>query len=295
VNESTKVTAEIREKNSEIYDETSGLVWNLAVYEGAHGGWEFINLGGVAVAETIARRACLSPGKQIAELCAGQGAICRYLAGGFGVSVVGVEWNGKQVRKARERLAKAPDELSRLVRIVEADCTTWIAPHPMDLVYSVDAMMLLPDVRETLRRSFENVKPGCPLMVATIGAGAAATNQIRDFAWDVDGMLSLYDIPQYEFLFEEAGFQNVAVEDLTHLAIQASEKIEDALRKHRDTIVSSEGEAVYRGWIDVGRVYLDAFRQNKLAYLLVSGQRSGCLKVNDNFATSEKALLRDST
>jgi len=132
-------------------------------------------------------------------------------------------------------------------------------------------------------------------MVATIGAGAAATNQIRDFAWDVDGMLSLYDIPQYEFLFEEAGFQNVAVEDLTHLAIQASEKIEDALRKHRDTIVSSEGEAVYRGWIDVGRVYLDAFRQNKLAYLLVSGQRSGCLKVNDNFATSEKALLRDST
>ena len=49
--------------------------------------------------------------------------------------------------------------------------------------------------------------------------------------------------------------------------------IRHALEENRDEISGSQGEEVYKGWVDVGQIYLSAFREGKLGYQLFTARR----------------------
>src|SRR4051794_35178673 len=111
---------ELREKNREIYDDTTSPVWHLAVYRPLHDGWEFINLGGRPVADRVARKVRLAPGVTAIDFCAGQGAVSRYFASRYGCRIAAVEWNANQAAAIRGHLAGDPATAS-LVDVYEAD------------------------------------------------------------------------------------------------------------------------------------------------------------------------------
>jgi hypothetical protein len=69
--------------------------------------------------------------------------------------------------------------------------------------------------------------------------------------------------PDYEWLMRAAGLSGVRVVDLTPMAVRASVRMLRCLER------VDAGE----GWIRVSQRYLDAFLDDRLRYLLVSGSR----------------------
>lgn len=264
---------EVELKNREIYDDTSGPVWKLAIYNSVHDGNEFINLGGARVLDQIAGFVGLSSNQTVVELCAGRGAVCRYLAEHFGCKITGVEWNPKQADCARTQLKRMAQDTARLVQIVNADCLAWQPAEAVDLVLSVDSMMLLPSISAVFRHAYRMVKPGGNCVFVTIGAGDRIQDSTRQFAWEMDGMSSLHSRDEYIQSFLDAGFEKPVVTDMTPAAIQTSEQIDQALHANRDTILRLAGEQAFHGWVEVGQQYLNAFRRRELSYLFAAGSR----------------------
>jgi sarcosine/dimethylglycine N-methyltransferase len=220
------------------------------------------------VLDDMARRAGLGPSSHLLELCSGQGAACRYLAERTGCAATGVEMNPRQVKRARQRLREASPHLARRVRFVECDALAFRPRRRYDAVLSVDSLMLIPDVPAFLAQARAALRPGGALLTAVIGAGPALEEPMRRFAWEVDGMISLLAAEEYRALLAAAGFTAIEVEDATPLAIASSEVIAAALATRREEIVSTPGERTFRGWVDVGEIYLEAFRRGQLAYYL---------------------------
>ena len=274
---------DVRLKNRELYDDTSGPVWRLAIYGSVHHGREFINLGGARLLDQIGSLAGLDPSKTVVEIGAGRGAVCLYLAERWGCRVIGVEWNPRQAESGQALLNRAPKAVADRVRIVNADCLAWRPDEPADILISIDSMMLLPDVPAVLRHCRGMLRDRGLAMIATIAAGEAITSDTRRFAWDMDGMASLYGGDEYMELLEDAGFAAPAVTDMTDLAIEASERIEAALLAHRTAIVDLIGEPAFRGWVETGEVYLAAFRRRELRYLLAAAAKESMnVAITDN-------------
>ncbi len=263
------LSEEILRKNREIYSETSSAVWFLAIYGPVHAGWEFINLGGSEALDRVAVHAGLSAGDSALELCSGRGATCRYIAEKYGCRVTGIEMNPGQVAAARRQISQTPG--AHRVEIVEADVLRYRAERAYDLVYSIDSAMLIADIPQLLRVAREALRPGGRLEIVTIGAGPAMDEPARNFAWDVDGMISLLTPAEWESRLEEGGFAGASVDDLSRIASDRSLKIDAALESNREAIVATEGEAGYAGWMNVGRAYLSAFLNKRLTYLHISG------------------------
>jgi cyclopropane fatty-acyl-phospholipid synthase-like methyltransferase len=268
---------EIIRKNREIYSETSSMVWQVAVYGGLHGGWEFLNLGGSRALEIIAQSTGGIKGKRVLELCAGQAAPARYLAHKYGCRVTAVEMNPGQVANARARVAELDEETAALVEIVEADVLSYQPSDAFEVVFSMDSAMLIPDLPRLLEVSSRALRAGGRMELITIGAGPFMDEKTRAFAWDIDGMLSLLTMGEWVRLFEEAGFSAIRAEDITALAIENSKKLDAALLENREEIERAEGRETFLGWMNVGAAYLAAFSRGSLSYLHVSASAPGIM------------------
>lgn len=264
---------QIAVKNREIYSETSSAVWRIAVYGGLHGGWEFLNLGGRGALERIAESARVAPGVRVLELCAGQAAPARYLAHHYGCRVTAVEINPGQVANARARLAELDPQTAALVDIVEADVLSYEPSTSYDLVFSMDSAMLIPDLPQLLEVSHRALRPGGRMELITIGAGPFIDDKTRSFAWEIDGMLSLFTMAEWMSMFEQTEFTAIRGEDITALAIANSKKLDAALLQNRDAIERAEGRESFLGWLNVGAVYLSAFSREHLSYLHLSASK----------------------
>jgi cyclopropane fatty-acyl-phospholipid synthase-like methyltransferase len=261
-------------KNRELYDETSGPVWDLAVYGALHDGWELINLGGERLLNTLAQRSGLGAGAVVADLCCGQGAACRWLAERCGWRLTGVELNPRQVQRARAALEELEPEVADRIEIIEADVLAWRPERRFDAVFSFDSLMLLPDAAAFLATARASLRPGGLLLVSTLLAGPRTTDRVRRFVWEVDGMITLLTAAELAALAAEAGLEEPVVEDLRDVAVESSETMLEALAAAREEIVAREGEDGYRGWYEGSKVYLDTFRDGRLAYGLLAARGS---------------------
>jgi len=265
--------SEIARKNAELYDETSDAIWRLAVYEAVHEGWEFINLGGRQILDAFAQRAGLGRGKKVLELCSGQGAACQYLAERYACEVTGVEMNSRQVERARARLAQVEHDVAERIRFIEANVLHWRPSLHYDALLSLDSLMLIDQLSALLDKAYASLKPGRPLMVAVIVAGPYLDDELRRFAWELDGMISLPTLEEYAEMLKTAGFIRIDSEDLTQLALDSSVKIATALERNQEEIVRTQGKEAYWSWIGAGKIYVGGFREKKLTYQLISARR----------------------
>lgn len=264
--------AALREKNRELYDDTFGVIWRRAIFDGLHGGHEFINLGGTPVVRLIGRRARLGPDKRVLELCSGPGAVAAYLARRYGCAVTGIDVNARQIAHAR-LVAKGLDrEVASRLTFIHADACRWRPPSTYDVVLSIDAFMLLPDVAGALEAVARSLAPGGFAAIVTIAAGPHIDAVTRDFAGRIDGMVNLMSARRYARLARAAGLRGVIVENLTPAAVRASRRMLWWLRRCKKEIVAAEGLTSYAGWIRVSEAYLDAFVNGRLRYLALSAR-----------------------
>ncbi|HSR53285.1 MAG TPA: methyltransferase domain-containing protein [Acidobacteriota bacterium] len=268
------VTArQLLEKNHELYDDTSGPIWETVVYRELHGGWDFINLGGRALLDRMAGRAGLGPEKAAAELCCGRAATCRYLAQRFGCRMTGVELNAGQLAQARSGLAQLPDQVARRIHLVQSDILGWRPDRAYDAAISIDSLMLIADLEGFFKVAYDCLGPGGHLLVAVILGGPEIDERYRRFLWEADGMVSLPQPEGYRQLLKERGFERIDLRDMTSTAVDSSAKMLEALGAHEQDIIKTCGQSGYDGWAQAGRIYLQAFEKGKLGYWLLHARR----------------------
>jgi SAM-dependent methyltransferase len=104
---------------------------------------------------------------RVLELACGSGRVTLPLAAGLtgaDAGVVGVELGEEMLREARRKLAEAPAEVQRRVRLEAGDMCTWRSPDRFDLVIvACSSITHLQTVDEQLalwRTAFEQLRPG---------------------------------------------------------------------------------------------------------------------------------------
>lgn len=170
--------------------------------------------GGLAANDALARAAGLKAGDEVADFCAGLGGPARYYAWRYGVDVTGIELTPARVEGANRLTALVG--LGAAVRVVEGDVTA--APLPdagMDVVLSQEAFLHVPDKGRLLREAWRVLKPGGRLAFTDWTPHRPLAEADAALMWDGMAAQSLQGVGSYRALLEEAGFRDVAAEDLT--------------------------------------------------------------------------------
>ncbi len=170
--------------------------------------------GGLPANDALARRARIGAGARVVDFCAGLGGPARYLAHRFGADVTGIELTSARVRGAR--LLTDLVGLQARVRVVEANVMQVpLADGCADVVVSQEALLHVPDKARALAEAFRILRPGGRIAFTDWVAHRRLSASDAKLMWDGMAVAALYDPRAYAGLLRDAGFINVAVEDLT--------------------------------------------------------------------------------
>lgn len=260
-------------KKNKIYDHTADPVWRQVVYEPVHGGWEFVNIGGRNILNFIGQLATRHGVREGVEFCCGSGATCRYLAQNYDLRLTGLDINEKQIEFARKLLDDAPRKLAEKIDFVNADALSWQPPKKFEFAFIMDSLMLLPDMDRCLENSYAAIKDDGFIVIAEVGAGRYITDEARRTMWEFDGMTNLLTAEEYTKSLSKAGFKQVKTDDQTDLAIQCFQEMSDAIERHADQIIETEGEQSLRDWRQNTNFYLNGFKSDVIRYLRTVGEK----------------------
>lgn len=263
--------ADIRLKNR-VYDGASDPVWRLAVYEPVHQGWEFTNMGGRDILDYIGARARLHAESNVVEFCAGLGDTGRYLTTNFNCHVTGIDINEQQVHHARAKINEHYPHLAHRLDFIHADVLQWRSPTQFDVAFAMDSLMLIREAGEVLKKMRDATKREGFTILAEMMAGPGLTGEIRQFVWDLDGIITLPTVNEYEAMMRAARFSHIEMEDVTELAEECFDKIYRAAQRRAGMIAEAEGAKVQETWFQVADFYRKHFHARTFLYTRVTAQ-----------------------
>lgn len=247
------------EKNRAIYDHSDDALWQRLVYQPVHAGWHFANIGGRTVLDRIGEQARLGPDSAVVDLCCGSGATACYLAQTFGCTVLGLDLNGGQIARARERAAS-----DARLQFEEADVAAWQPSRRYDLVFTLDSLTLIPDLPRLFANCRSALRAGGSLAVAEVVAGPRLSNEMRAFALAEDGAVNLVTADELGRIIADAGFGQIEITSLDDQAIDAFTRIQ---RSAHDSAPWDEALMPrVEEWRLLSDKYLAAFTSNELGY-----------------------------
>ena len=262
--------AETASRNHLEYDDAADAYWRLTVYDSVHEGWWFASIGGRTVLDFIGRRAALSERSRALEFCSGIGDTCRYLASHFGCTVQGIEINQHQIARARARVRDADRHIAERIDFVQGDVLEWRASSGYDVVYAIDALMLLEQRRRALETARAALRTTGSLIFAEVLAGPRMTTTVRDFVREEDGIINLPTVEEQKQMLASAGFTRIESVDRTGLAERCFDRVELATRKHAPTLIQAKGRARYARWLRNARLYQRRFKERSLVYVVIA-------------------------
>lgn len=257
----------VLDMNRRLYDDTASAVWQLAVYDPAHGGQSFINMGGVGLLRRMIDLVGITTTSHVADLCCGTGAPAVWLADAAGCQVTGVEINPRQAARARDLVRTR--NLDNLVTIEQADVTRWRSCRRFDAVLSLDSMMLIADWSALLETIRAALYPKGMFLASTILACELDKSQ-RQLLWEEDGLISLPSPEVAVAGLRASGLRQVQVLDLNDVALECLLQIDNALRLRSTDIERLEGKNGYQVWREMSALYIDLFRTGRLRYSLLT-------------------------
>lgn len=189
--------------------------------------------GGLGANAALADRAGMTPGALVVDFCAGLGGPARWWAAERGVRVVGVEFNPGRAAGAAEltRLVGLADR----VEIREGDVQAApLADGEADAVVSQEALLHVPDTAAALREAHRALCPGGRMAFTDWLRRGDLTADEEEALWRGIAARTLNTSDRYRELLAEAGFADVAHEDLTaDWAVILAERLE-MYRRLRD-------------------------------------------------------------
>ncbi len=258
----------LAEMNRRLYDQTDTAVWQLAVYEPAHGGRSFINMGGTDLLDRLITECGVTQSSHLLDLCCGSAAPASYVVERTGCRVTGIEWNEAQV--ARARALVADEGLAGLIEICHGDVTGWRSAKRYDVAMSLDSLMLISDWEAVASTAAAQLNPGGRFLASTILGSPELSPRTRQLLWEEDGMVSLPTEREAQQMLLAGGLRQVATEDLNDAAIACLHRIDRALHGLRAQIERYEGTAGYRSWREMSELYITLFESRHLRYGLLS-------------------------
>jgi len=166
--------------------------------------------------------ASLKEGETVLDLGAGAGFDCFLAAKKVGEKgkVIGVDMTPEMVEKARE-IAEKEGYGNVEFRLGEIESLP-VADVSVDVIISNCVINLAPDKRKVFNEAFRALKPGGRLMISDIVILKELSEVIKKSVEAYVGCVSGAVIKdEYLRLIEEAGFQNVRVEDETSFPVES--------------------------------------------------------------------------
>jgi hypothetical protein len=153
------------------------------------------------------------------------------------------------------------------VEVIEADAADVHLDSPVDLVVSVDTLMLVPSWEAFLvpARALAGGKHNA-LVATTILRNRLSAEQ-RALFWREDGMISLLSTQEAEAALSAAGFERPVLSDRTTDAIAFLARIDAAI-----TANEGSGEIApdaLQKWRRMNDIYMHAFASTQLRYVQI--------------------------
>lgn len=170
--------------------------------------------GGLEVVDALAERAKIGRGSHVADFCAGLGGPARYLAHKYGAVVTCIELNPDRAPGAWDLTRRVG--LAGRVRVVRGDVMRVpLAASSMDAVISQEALLHVPDKRAALAEAHRILKPGGRIAFTDWAEHGTLEAADYDSMWQGIAAQSIQSFASYRALLQQAGFQEIQVEDLT--------------------------------------------------------------------------------
>jgi sarcosine/dimethylglycine N-methyltransferase len=170
--------------------------------------------GGLAMVDSLAERAQIRSGSQVADFCAGLAGPARYLAHKYGALMTCIELNPHRASGSSDLSERVG--LARLVRVVRADVMRVpLLAQSMDAVISQEALLHVPDKRKVLSEAYRVLKPGGRLAFTDWATHHPLDESDIQSMWRGIAAQSVQSFVSYPQLLQDVGFRNVQTEDLT--------------------------------------------------------------------------------
>jgi SAM-dependent methyltransferase len=183
----------------------------------------------------------------VLEVGSGSGGSALFLTELTGCSIAGVDANEFGIANAN-KLAEQRG-LSDGAKFLQVDASKALtfADASFDVVVSTDVLCHIPDRQNVLREWHRVVKPGGKILFtdALVITGIVSHEEIANRS--SIGLYFFLPPGENERMIEAAGFRLLEVRDLTSAAAEVSKRWHDARDKHRDAMISIEGEENFDG------------------------------------------------
>lgn len=208
-------------------------------------GKDFVSTGGITTTKAICKTLGLEPGVRVLDIGSGLGGSAFHMAEAYGAQVTGVDlledMVGEATRRARERGLDG-------VQFIHGDIfETNFEPGAFDLVYSRDAILHIEEKTALFRRAYDWLVPGGRLVITDYATG---TGELSDrFVEYMHGSnYRLVSLPVYGACIEQAGFEDVQVEDRTEDFMRILDDDMNLMRKESTRLEADDRAYLLDRW-----------------------------------------------
>lgn len=183
----------------------------------------------------------------VLEVGSGSGGPALFLVKETGCRLTGVDVNEFGIKNANELAVE--HGLSARVEFKQIDASKPLPfeDNSFDVVFSNDVMCHVPERQNVLKEWHRVLKPGGQMLFtdALVISGIVSHEEIAKRS--SIGLYFYLPPGENERMMKEAGFEIVAVEDLTSAAAEIAKRWHDAREKHRGAMTKIEGEENFDG------------------------------------------------
>ncbi|MEP6787047.1 MAG: class I SAM-dependent methyltransferase [Acidobacteriota bacterium] len=186
----------------------------------------------------------------VLEIGSGSGGSAIFLAENTGCAITGIDANEFGISNANE-LAKQRGLDSRArFEVIDASKRLAFDAGEFDVVFSNDVMCHVPDRQKVLQEWHRVLKPAGQMLFTDALVITGIISHIEIAKRSSIGLYFFVPTGENERMIDEAGFEIIAVEDLTPAAAEVSKRWYDARAKHRAGMFEIEGEENFEGLQD---------------------------------------------
>ena len=209
----------------------------------------------------------------VLEVGSGSGGPALFMAKETGCRLTGVDVNEFGIRNANDLALERGLSDRAEFKLIDAGKLLSFENDSFDVVFSNDVMCHIPDRQNVLKDWHRILKPGGQMLFtdALVITGIVSHEEIARRS--SIGLYFYLPAGENERMIGEAGFEIVAVEDLTPAAAEISKRWHGARDNHRDAMIKIEGEENFHGLQDFLRCVHTLTSEQRLSRFAYHGKK----------------------
>ncbi|KAG0714967.1 Phosphoethanolamine N-methyltransferase [Chionoecetes opilio] len=220
-------------------------------------GHTWVSTGGETTTKDFLMKLQLEPGQRVLDVGCGTGGSAFFMARQYGVHVHGIDLSTNMITIAQDRLSREVKNVQAKVKFELADVTTVeLEQDGYDVIYSRDTILHIPDKEQLYKTLHTWLRPGGTLFITDYCRGDQQHSPqfleyVRGRGYD------LRTVREYGEVVEQAGFQAVQAEDLTHTFITILNNELKYFEPQRKAFIKDYSEKAFQDIVDGWKAKLD--------------------------------------